>query len=216
MYKGLGFNYTFSDEQEKTLEKMYNAIDNVEIRDAENVVKRECDNILNKQVNSLVPAIKECETLIYTEFLSIIDFGILKKFNELVDDLGKLQTANYSDVAQFCKFVDESDELIKAIFRFSSNNGLEPRFWLNHYGFNELEKMTFNKSKDYIRLIDKTSGALMFKGDNRLDIYNAFMLKHELLKKLSNTMKWNDEFNQLYSFVVKLNWNKEIIEKEND
>jgi len=72
---------------------------------------------------------------------------------------------------------------------------------------------------DCIRLYDETSREEIFENDdnsNKIIIYNVLTLKHDVLKKMVNENKWNDDFTTLYYFAKKLNWNKNILEKERE
>ena len=219
MYKGLGFISSFTKEQEDTLTELYNKIDNPKLKELEENIRQEYKNMIEYKQNVLVQAVKEYNEFVYTEFISAIDDMILEQFNVTVKDIGTCCSIKGKDRAEFEKFVDEYDALIKAIFKYSTINKITPRFWVNLYSLNPTEKMIYHKNMDCIRLYDETSREEIFENDdnsNKIIIYNVLTLKHDVLKKMVNENKWNDDFTTLYYFAKKLNWNKNILEKERE
>lgn len=219
MYKGLGFISSFTKEQEDILAELYNKIDNPKLKELEENIRQEYKNMIEYKQNVLVQAVKEYNEFVYTEFISAIDDMILEKFNTVVKDIGTCCSIKGKDRTEFEKFVDEYDALIKAIFKYSTINKITPRFWVNLYSLSPTEKMIYHKNMDCIRLYDETSREEIFENDdnsNKIIIYNVLTLKHDVLKKMVNENKWNDDFTTLYYFAKKLNWNKNILEKERE
>lgn len=215
MYKGLGFISSFTREQEDTLTELYNKIDNPKLKELEERIRQEYKNMIEYNQNVLVQAIKEYNEFVYTEFISAIDNMILEKFNTVVKDISICCSIKGKDRAEFEKFVDEYDVLIKAIFKYSTINKITPNFWVNLYSLSPIEKMVFNMNMEYVELYDRTSREGIFNDDNnKLIIYNVLILKHDVLKKMVNENKWNENFTTLYYFAKKLNWNKNILEEE--
>lgn len=215
MYKGLGFISSFTREQEDTLTELYNKIDNPKLKELEERIRQEYKNMIEYNQNVLVQAIKEYNEFVYTEFISAIDNMILEKFNTVVKDISICCSIKGKDRAEFEKFVDEYDALIKAIFKYSTINKITPNFWVNLYSLSPIEKMVFNMNMEYVELYDRTSREGIFNDDNnKLIIYNVLILKHDVLKKMVNENKWNENFTTLYYFAKKLNWNKNILEEE--
>lgn len=215
MYKGLGFISSFTREQEDTLTELYNKIDNPKLKELEERIRQEYKNMIEYNQNVLVQAIKEYNEFVYTEFISAIDNMILEKFNTVVKDISICCSIKGKDRAEFEKFVDEYDVLIKAIFKYSTINKITPNFWVNLYSLSPIEKMVFNMNMKYVELYDRTSREGIFNDDNnKLIIYNVLILKHDVLKKMVNENKWNENFTTLYYFAKKLNWNKNILEEE--
>lgn len=219
MYKGLGFISSFTKEQEDILAELYNKIDNPKLKELEENIRQEYKNMIEYKQNVLVQAVKEYSEFVYTEFISAIDDMILEKFNTVVKDIGICCSIKGKERAEFEKFVDEYDTLIKAIFKYSTINKIIPNFWVNLYSLSPTEKMIYHKNMDCIRLYDETSREEIFENDdnsNKIIIYNVLTLKHDVLKKMVNENKWNDDFTTLYYFAKKLNWNKNILEKERE
>lgn len=217
MYKGLGFISSFTKEQEDILTELYNKIDNPKLKELEENIRQEYKNMIEYKQNVLVQTVKEYNEFVYTEFISAIDDMILEKFNVTVKNISTCCSIKGKDRAEFEKFVDEYDTLIKAIFSYSTINKITPNFWVNLYSLSPIEKMVYNMNMEYVELYDRTSREGIFNDDNnKLIIYNVLILKHDILKKMTNENKWNEDFTTLYYFAKKLNWNKNILEEEKD
>lgn len=215
MYKGLGFIGSFTKEQEDILTELYNKIDNPKLKELEENIRQEYKNMIEYKQNVLVQTVKEYNEFVYTEFISAIDDMILEKFNVTVKNISTCCSIKGKDRAVFEKFVDEYDALIKAIFSYSTINKITPNFWVNLYSLSPIEKMVYDMNVEYVELYDRTSREGIFNDDNnKLIIYNVLILKHDVLKKMVNENKWNENFTTLYYFAKKLNWNKNILEEE--
>lgn len=215
MYKGLGFIGSFTKEQEDILTELYNKIDNPKLKELEENIRQEYKNMIEYKQNVLVQTVKEYNEFVYTEFISAIDDMILEKFNVTVKNISTCCSIKGKDRAVFEKFVDEYDALIKAIFSYSTINKITPNFWVNLYSLSPIEKMVYDMNVEYVELYDRTSREGIFNDDNnKLIIYNVLILKHDILKKMTNENKWNENFTTLYYFAKKLNWNKNILEEE--
>lgn len=217
MYKGLGFISSFTKEQEDILTELYNKIDNPKLKELEENIRQEYKNMIEYKQNVLVQTVKEYNEFVYTEFISAIDDMILEKFNVTVKNISTCCSIKVKDRAEFEKFVDEYDALIKAIFSYSTINKITPNFWVNLYSLSPIEKMVYDMNVEYVELYDRTSREGIFNDDNnKLIIYNVLILKHDILKKMVNENKWNENFTTLYYFAKKLNWNKNILEEERE
>ena len=80
MYKTLGFDVTFTEEQKEILESIYKEIKNDdEIEDAEKNINIEMTKMLEgKEENHLLETLQEYTEIIYTNFVSYIDKEIVK------------------------------------------------------------------------------------------------------------------------------------------
>lgn len=215
MYKGLGFINSFTKEQEDTLAELYNNIDNPKLKELEERIKDEYKNMIEYRQNTLVQVIKDYNELVYTEFISAIDNIILERFNATVKNISICCSIKGKDRAEFESFVDGYDTLIKAIFKYSAINKILPNFWVNLYSLSPIEKMVYRMNTECIELYDETSRERIFDDDDsKLTIYSVLILKHDILKKMVNENKWNEDFTTLYYFAKKLNWNKNILEEE--
>lgn len=215
MYKGLGFINSFTKEQEDTLAELYNNIDNPKLKELEERIKDEYKNMIEYRQNTLVQVIKDYNELVYTEFISAIDNIILERFNATVKNISICCSIKGKDRAEFESFVDGYDTLIKAIFKYSAINKILPNFWVNLYSLSPIEKMVYRMNTECIELYDETSRKRIFDDDDsKLTIYSVLILKHDILKKMVNENKWNEDFTTLYYFAKKLNWNKNILEEE--
>lgn len=215
MYKGLGFINSFTKEQEDTLTELYNNIDNPKLKELEERIKDEYKNMIEYRQNTLVQVIKDYNELVYTEFISAIDNIILERFNATVKNISICCSIKGKDRAEFESFVDGYDTLIKAIFKYSAINKILPNFWVNLYSLSPIEKMVYRMNTECIELYDETSRERIFDDDDsKLTIYSVLILKHDILKKMVNENKWNEDFTTLYYFAKKLNWNKNILEEE--
>lgn len=215
MYKGLGFINSFTKEQEDTLAELYNNIDNPKLKELEERIKDEYKNMIEYRQNTLVQVIKDYNELVYTEFISAIDNIILERFNATVKNISICCSIKGKDRAEFESFVDGYDTLIKAIFKYSAINKILPSFWVNLYSLSPIEKMVYRMNTECIELYDETSRERIFDDDDsKLTIYSVLILKHDILKKMVNENKWNEDFTTLYYFAKKLNWNKNILEEE--
>lgn len=217
MYKGLGFINSFTKEQEDTLAELYNNIDNPKLKELEERIKDEYKNMIEYRQNTLVQVIKDYNELVYTEFISAIDNIILERFNATVKNISICCSIKGKDRAEFESFVDGYDTLIKAIFKYSAINKILPNFWVNLYSLSPIEKMVYRMNTECIELYDETSRERIFDDDDsKLTIYSVLILKHDILKKIVNENKWNEDFTTLYYFAKKLNWNKNILEEERE
>lgn len=217
MYKGLGFIGSFTKEQEDILTELYNKIDNPKLKELEENIRQEYKNMIEYKQNVLVQTVKEYNEFVYTEFISAIDDMILEKFNVTVKNISTCCSIKGKDRVEFEKFVDEYDALIKAIFSYSTINKITPNFWVNLCSLSPIEKMVYDMNVEYVELYDRTSREGIFNDDNnKLITYNVLILKHDILKKMTNENKWNENFTTLYYFAKKLNWNKNILEEERE
>lgn len=215
MYKGLGFINSFTKEQEDTLAELYNNIDDPKLKELEERIKDEYKNMIEYRQNTLVQVIRDYNELVYTEFISAIDNIILERFNATVKNISICCSIKGKDRAEFESFVDGYDTLIKAIFKYSTINKILPNFWVNLYSLSPIEKMVYRMNTECIELYDETSRERIFDNDDsKLTIYSVLILKHDILKKMVNENKWNEDFTTLYYFAKKLNWNKNILEEE--
>ena len=102
MYKTLGFDVTFSEEQKEILESIYKEIKNdSEIEDAEKNINEEMTKMLEgKEENHLLETLQEYTEIIYTNFVSYID-------KKIIVPIGAMAKINTKDEEKI-KLIDEN------------------------------------------------------------------------------------------------------------
>ena len=211
MYKTLGFDVTFSEEQKEILESIYKEIKNdSEIEDAEKNINKEMTKMLEgKEENHLLETLQEYTEIIYTNFVSYIDKEIIKEFRDeftFVDSL-KIDKQN-----ELCKAIDIYDTLIKKLVNFLSYDDRGLRFWVDKHILNGIERLTYKKYYQYNEYEYYERPNTNNKMHN-IEIYSMLNLKYDLFKQMARLNKTSNEFKTLYDFAVKLNWNNEIFTK---
>ena len=208
MYKTLGFDVTFSDEQKEILESIYKEIKNdSEIEDAEKNINIEMTKMLEgKEENHLLETLQEYTEIIYTNFVSYIDKEIIKEFRQKFTSVNSLKICEQNEL---CKAIDIYDTLIKKIVNFLSYDDRGLRFWVDKHILNGIERLTYKKYYQYNEYDYYEKPNTSNKMHN-IEIYSMLNLKYDLFKQMARLNKTSDEFKTLYDFAVKLNWNNEI------
>ena len=211
MYKTLGFDVTFSEEQKEILESIYKEIKNdSEIEDAEKNINIEMTKMLEgKEENHLLETLQEYTEIIYTNFVSYIDKEIIKEFRQKFTSVDSLKICEQNEL---CKAIDIYDTLIKKLVNFLSYDDRGLRFWVNKHVLNGIERLTYKKYYQYNEYEYYEKPNTNNKMHN-IEIYSMLNLKYDLFKQMAKLNKTSDEFKTLYDFAVKLNWNNEIFTK---
>ena len=208
MYKTLGFDVTFSEEQKEILESIYKEIKNdSEIEDAEKNINEEMTKMLEgKEENHLLETLQEYTEIIYTNFVSYIDKEIIKEFRQKFTSVDSLKINEQNELY---KAIDIYDTLIKKLVNFLSYDDRGLRFWVDKHVLNGIERLTYKKYyqyNEYEYYIKPNTNNKM----HNIEIYSMLNLKYDLFKQMARLNKTSDEFKTLYDFAVKLNWNNEI------
>ena len=211
MYKTLGFDVTFSEEQKEILESIYKEIKNdSEIEDAEKNINIEMTKMLErKEENHLLETLQEYTEIIYTNFVSYIDKEIIKEFRQKFIPVDSLKICEQNEL---CKTIDIYDTLIKKLVNFLSYDDRGLRFWVDKHILNGVERLTYKKYYQYNEYEYYEKPNTSNKMHN-IEIYSMLNLKYDLFKQMARLNKTSDEFKTLYDFAVKLNWNNEIFTK---
>ena len=211
MYKTLGFDVTFSEEQKEILESIYKEIKNdSEIEDAEKNINIEMTKMVEgKEENHLLETLQEYTEIIYTNFVSYIDKEIIKEFRQKFTPVDSLEIDKQNEL---CKAIDIYDILIRKIVNFLSYDDRGLRFWVDKYVLNGIERLTYKKYYQYNEYEYYEKPNTNNKMHN-IEIYSMLNLKYDLFKQMARLNKTSNEFKTLYDFAVKLNWNNEIFTK---
>ena len=211
MYKTLGFDVTFSEEQKEILESIYKEIKNdSEIMDAEKNINEEMTKMIEgKEENHLLETLQEYTEIIYTNFVSYIDKEIIKEFRQKFTSVDSLKICEQNEL---CKAIDIYDTLIKKLVNFLSYDDRGLRFWVDKHILNGVERLTYKKYYQYNEYEYYEKPNTNNKMHN-IEIYSMLNLKYDLFKQMAKLNKTSNEFKTLYDFAVKLNWNNEIFTK---
>ena len=211
MYKTLGFDVTFSEEQKEILESIYKEIKNdSEIEDAEKNINEEMTKMLEgKEENHLLETLQEYTEIIYTNFVSYIDKEIIKEFRQKFTSVDSLKINEQNELY---KAIDIYDTLIKKLVNFLSYDDRGLRFWVDKHVLNGIERLTYKKYYQYNEYEYYEKPNTSNKMHN-IEIYSMLNLKYDLFKQMAKLNKTSNEFKTLYDFAVKLNWNNEIFTK---